>query len=48
MNEPQSLTDVARELDLSLNGPVQMVQEVLSAPEEQAECLIVNVPSGLA
>jgi short-subunit dehydrogenase involved in D-alanine esterification of teichoic acids len=46
MNEPRSLTDVTRELDLSLNGPVQMVQEFLPHLKIRPNALIVNVSSG--
>lgn len=48
MNEPRSLTDVTRELELSLNGPVQMVQEFLPHLKSKPNALIVNVSSGLA
>ena len=48
MNESRSLTDVTREIDLSLNGPVQMVQEFLPHLKSRPHALIVNVSSGLA
>jgi uncharacterized oxidoreductase len=48
MNHPRPLTDVTRELDLSLNGPVQMVQEFLPHLKSRPNALIVNVSSGLA
>lgn len=48
MNEPRSLTDVTRELDINLSGPVQMVQEFLPHLKSRPNALIVNVSSGLA
>jgi uncharacterized oxidoreductase len=48
MNEPRSLADVTRELDINLNGPVQMVQEFLPHLKSRPNALIVNVSSGLA
>jgi uncharacterized oxidoreductase len=48
VNEPRSLTDVTRELDVNLNGPVQMVQEFLPHLKGRPNSLIVNVSSGLA
>jgi uncharacterized oxidoreductase len=48
MNEPRSLTDVTRELNINLNGPVQMVQEFLPHLTSRPNALIVNVSSGLA
>jgi uncharacterized oxidoreductase len=48
MNEPRSLRDVTRELDLNLNGPVQMVQGFLPHLKSRPDALIVNVSSGLA
>jgi uncharacterized oxidoreductase len=48
MNKPRSLTDVTRELDLSLSGPLQMVQEFLPHLKSKPNALIVNVSSGLA
>lgn len=48
MNDRRSLTDVTRELELSLNGPVQMVQAFLPHLKSRPNSLIVNVSSGLA
>ena len=48
MNEPRSLTDVTRELDINLNGPVQIVQAFLPHLKSRPNALIVNVSSGLA
>lgn len=48
LNEPRSLTDVTREVDINLNGPVQMVQAFLPHLKNRPNALIVNVSSGLA
>ena len=48
VNKPRSLTDVTREIDINLNGPVQMVQEFLPHLKSRPNALIVNVSSGLA
>ena len=48
VNQPRSLTDVTREIDINLNGPVQMVQEFLPHLKSRPNALIVNVSSGLA
>lgn len=48
MNQPRSLTDVTREIDINLNGPVQMVQEFLPHLKSRPNALIVNVSSALA
>lgn len=48
VNQPRSLTDVTRELDINLSGPVQMVQEFLPYLKSRKNALIVNVSSGLA
>ena len=48
MNEPRPLADVTRELDVNLNGPVQIVQEFLPHLKTKPDALIVNVSSGLA
>ena len=48
VNQPRSLTDVTREVDINLNGPVQMVQEFLPHLKSRPNALIVNVSSGLA
>lgn len=48
INERRSLTDVTRELDLNLNGPIQMVQGFLPHLKSRPKALIVNVSSGLA
>jgi uncharacterized oxidoreductase len=48
LNDPRPLTDVTREVDINLNGPVQMVQEFLPHLKSRPNALIVNVSSGLA
>jgi uncharacterized oxidoreductase len=48
MNESRPLTDVTRELEINLNGPVQMVQGFLPHLKSRPDALIVNVSSGLA
>jgi uncharacterized oxidoreductase len=48
MNQPRSLTDLTCELDINLNGPVQMVQAFLPHLKGRPNALIVNVSSGLA
>jgi len=48
LNEARSLTDVTRELDLSLSGPVQMAQAFIPHLKSRPNALIVNVSSGLA
>jgi uncharacterized oxidoreductase len=48
VNEQRSLTDITRELDINLNGPVQIVQAFLSHLKGRPNALIVNVSSGLA
>ena len=48
MNQPRPLTDVTRELDINLSGPVQMIQEFLPHLKSRPNALIVNVSSGLA
>lgn len=48
VNKPRSLDDVTQEIDINLNGPVQMVQEFLPHLKSRPNALIVNVSSGLA
>ena len=48
MNDPRSAADVTQELSLNLNGPVQLVQELLPHFKSMPNALIVNVSSGLA
>jgi uncharacterized oxidoreductase len=48
LNRAQELTEVTRELDVNLKGPVQMVQAFLPGLKARPSALIVNVSSGLA
>ncbi len=48
LNDHRPLPDVTRELDLNLNGPVQMVQAFLPHLKSRSNALIVNVSSGQA
>ena len=48
INQPRSLPDATREIDINLKGPVQMVQEFLAHLKSRPNALIVNVSSGLA
>jgi uncharacterized oxidoreductase len=48
INDPRTLMDSTRELDINLNGPVQMVQAFLPHLKSRPNALIVNVSSGLA
>ncbi len=48
VNQPRPLSDLTREVDINLNGPVQMVQEFLPHLKSKPNALIVNVSSGLA
>ena len=42
------LSDVTREIDVNLSGPIRMVQQFLPALSARKGALIVNVSSGLA
>lgn len=46
--QPRELTDVTRELDVLLRGPIQMTQQFLPLLRTRGEALIVNVSSGIA
>ncbi len=48
LNEPHALSNVTRELDINLSGPIQMVQAFLPHLKSRNSALIVNVSSGLA
>ncbi len=48
LNRPRELTDVTREIDVNLSGPVRMVQQFLPHLKSRPSSLIVNVSSGLA
>jgi uncharacterized oxidoreductase len=48
VNAQYALTDVTKEIDVALSGPIQMVQAFLPFLKRSREALIVNVSSGLA
>ena len=48
VNSQYALTDVIKEIDVALRGPIQMVQAFLPLLKRSPEALIVNVSSGLA
>jgi uncharacterized oxidoreductase len=48
LNRDRTLDDVTREIEISLSGPVRMVQQFLPHLKTRADALIVNVSSGLA
>ena len=48
LNRDRDLTDVTREIEVNLSGPVRMVQQFLPHLKTRPDALIVNVSSGLA
>ena len=48
LNQDHDLTDVTREIETNLSGPVRMIQQFLPHLKTRAGALIVNVSSGLA
>ena len=48
INQDRDLTDVTREIEINLSGPVRMVQQFLAHLKTRQGALIVNVSSGLA
>lgn len=48
LNEPHDLTDLTREIETNLSGPLRMIQQFLPHLTSRGEALIVNVSSGLA
>jgi uncharacterized oxidoreductase len=48
LNRERSLSDVSREIDINLSGPVRMIQQFLPHLKSRKGALIVNVSSGLA
>ena len=48
LNQPRDLTDVTREIEINLSGPVRMIQQFLPHLKTRKDALIVNVSSGLA
>jgi Short-chain dehydrogenase involved in D-alanine esterification of lipoteichoic acid and wall teichoic acid (D-alanine transfer protein) len=48
LNQNRDLTDVTREIEINLSGPVRMVQQFLPHLKTRPNALIVNISSGLA
>jgi uncharacterized oxidoreductase len=48
INQPRDLSDVTREIDINLSGPIRMIQQFLPHLKTRNSALIVNVSSGLA
>ena len=48
LNQDRALTDVTREIEINLSGPVRMAQQFLPHLKTRPDALIVNVSSGLA
>ena len=48
LNDDRDLSDVTREIEINLSGPVRMVQQFLPHLKTRPGALIVNVSSGLA
>jgi uncharacterized oxidoreductase len=48
LNRDRDLSDVTREIDINLSGPVRMIQQLLPHLKTRSNALIVNVSSGLA
>jgi NAD(P)-dependent dehydrogenase (short-subunit alcohol dehydrogenase family) len=48
LNQSRDLTDVTREIEINLSGPVRMIQQFLPHLKTRKDALIINVSSGLA
>lgn len=48
LHHTHTLTDITREIEINLMGPVRMVQEFLPLLKKQKQALILNVTSGIA
>jgi uncharacterized oxidoreductase len=48
LNKTRELTDVTREIEINLNGPIRMVQQFLPHLKTRLGAAIVNISSGLA
>jgi uncharacterized oxidoreductase len=48
VHEDNNLTDITREIDINLSGPIRMVQQFLPQLKKQANAAILNVTSGIA
>lgn len=48
LQQPRALSDITREIEIGLNGPIRTVQQFLPHLKTRKQALIVNVSSGLA
>lgn len=48
LNQDHDLSDVTREIEINLSGPVRMIQQFLPHLKTRPNAMIVNVSSGLA
>ncbi len=48
LHQDRDLTDVTREIDINLSGPIRLIQQFLPHLKTRPGALIVNVTSGLA
>ncbi|WP_461078897.1 SDR family oxidoreductase [Spirosoma flavus] len=48
LNQSHDLTDITREIDINLIGPIRMVQQFLPHLKKQKNACILNVTSGIA
>jgi uncharacterized oxidoreductase len=48
LDQERDLSDITREIDIDLSGPIRMVQRFLPHLKSQKNALVVNVSSGLA
>ena len=48
LHQPHDLTDITREIEINLMGPIRMVQQFLPHLKTKTNAAIVNVTSGIA
>lgn len=48
LNQEQDLTDLTREIEINLMGPIRMIQQFLPHLKKQKNATILNVTSGIA
>lgn len=48
LHHQHELTDITREIEINLMGPIRMVQQFLPHLKKQAKAVILNVSSGIA
>ena len=48
LHQPHDLTDITREIEINLMGPIRMVQQFLPHLKTRTNAAIVNVTSGIA